>query len=77
MMVIALITITQANRGINQGLQAQQQVINRGRVGQQIGQAVLRDMAVASVSNNQLKDLLARHGFNVTKNNNSQQQGGQ
>ncbi len=68
LLVIALITISQANQSITQGLQAQQNIINQGRVGEQVGQAVLRDMAALSVQNSKIKDLLARNGFNVTQN---------
>lgn len=68
MLVIALITLSQDNQGITQGLQAQQNVINQGRVGEQVGQAVLRDMAALSIKNEKIKELLARNGFNVTQN---------
>ena len=68
LMVIALITISKANQGINQGLAAQQNIINKGKVGQQVGQAVLRDMATASLENEDIKNILTKHGFNVNRN---------
>jgi len=69
LLVIALFTLSQANQGITRGIQAQQNVINQGRVGEQVGQAVLRDMAALSVQNDKIKKLLADNGFNVTRNN--------
>ena len=68
LLVIALFTLNQANQGITRGIQAQQNVINQGRVGEQVGQAVLRDMAALSVQNQKIKQLLANNGFNVTRN---------
>jgi NADH:ubiquinone oxidoreductase subunit 6 (subunit J) len=68
LLTIVLIVTGKTNQTIQKELQAQQVEINRGQVSQQIGTALLRDMAVASVSNNKLKDLLAKHGFTVSQN---------
>ncbi len=47
-------------------LQAQQEEINAGNsISQQIGPALLRDMATASVKNEKMKALLSKHGYNV------------
>jgi predicted Zn-dependent protease len=74
LLVIALITLSQANQGLTKSLQQQQEVINRGTIiSQQVGQPVLRDMATVSLQNEKMKELLARHGFNVTKNPNPAQ----
>jgi hypothetical protein len=66
---LALVVITSANRSIERGLQEQQQVINRGQVSQQIGTALVRDLASISVNNAKVRDLLSRNGINVTVNN--------
>jgi hypothetical protein len=50
-----------------QQLQAQQEQINNGTViAQQVGPSVLRDMATVSVEDKEMKDLLAKHGYNVS-----------
>jgi hypothetical protein len=67
---IILISVGAANRSIERGLQDQQLTINRGQVSQQIGTALVRDLAGLSPSNSKVKELLAKHGINVTVNNN-------
>jgi hypothetical protein len=47
-------------------LQKQQEEINKGaQISQQVGPALLREMAVASVKNENMKKLLANHGYQV------------
>ncbi len=47
-------------------LQKQQEEINKGAsISQQVGPALLRDMAVSSVNNENMKKLLASHGYQV------------
>lgn len=49
-----------------QMLQAQQEEINAGnQISQQIGPNLLRDMAASSVKNVKMKELLAKHGYNI------------
>lgn len=49
-----------------QELQKQQEQINTGsQISQQVGPNLLRDMAVASLKNEQMKALLSKHGYNV------------
>ena len=49
-----------------QALQAQQVEIDAGnQINQQIGPALLRDMAASSVKNEKMKALLGKHGYNV------------
>ncbi|HEX8297252.1 MAG TPA: hypothetical protein VF593_13190 [Chthoniobacteraceae bacterium] len=49
-----------------QQAQAQQEQINAGTtISQQVGPALLRDMAVASTKNEKMKSLLTKHGYNV------------
>lgn len=74
-LVLSIILLIQGN--INQSLQndvqtqqgllqAQQEEINRGNaISQQVGPALLRDMAVASTKNEKMKALLAANGYTV------------
>ncbi len=49
-----------------QTLQAQQEQINAGNtISQQVGPALLRDMAVASIKNDKIKKILTSHGYNI------------
>lgn len=49
-----------------QQLQAQQEQINAGNtISQQVGPALLRDMAAASLKNEKMKAVLSKHGYNV------------
>ncbi len=51
-----------------QTFQGQQEQINAGNViSQQVGPNLLRDMAMVSVENPAMKDLLAKHGYTVTQ----------
>ena len=51
-----------------QRLQKQQEQINAGNViSQQLGPSILRDMAMVSVENKAMKDLLSKHGYTVTQ----------
>jgi cell division protein YceG involved in septum cleavage len=68
LLTITLIVTGKTNQDIQQELQKQQFEINKGQVSQQIGTALLRDMAVASVDNAKIKDLLAKNGFTVSPN---------
>lgn len=70
LLTIALLVITTSNRTLERGLQEQQVNINRGQMSQQVGTAVVKDLAVASVANSKIKDLLAKHGITVNQNTN-------
>jgi|GEM_PF-1232924 len=49
-----------------QTLQAQQEQINAGnQISQQVGPALLRDMAAASIKNDKIKKILTTHGYTV------------
>lgn len=51
-----------------QQFQTQQEQINAGNIiSQQVGPNLLRDMAMVSVENQAMKDLLAKHGYTVTQ----------
>jgi len=74
-LVLSVVVLIQGN--INQGLQndiqtqqglyqKQQDEINRGNaISQQVGPALLRDMAVSSTKNEKMKQLLAANGYTV------------
>ncbi|MDZ4789311.1 MAG: hypothetical protein SH807_10255 [Blastochloris sp.] len=67
-LTLALVVIGILNQKTSQELQAQQLEINRGQLSQQVGTAIVRDMAAASVNNSRIKDLLTKYGFTVTQN---------
>lgn len=49
-----------------QQLQVQQEQINTANtISQQVGPALLRDMAAASIKNDKIKQILTKHGYNV------------
>lgn len=49
-----------------QQLQVQQEQINTANtISQQVGPALLRDMAVASIKNDKIKKILTSHGYSV------------
>jgi hypothetical protein len=49
-----------------QTFQVQQEQINAGsQISQQVGPALLRDLAVASIKNDKIKKILTSHGYNV------------
>jgi signal transduction histidine kinase len=68
LLTIALLVITTSNRTLERGLQDQQVNINRGQMSQQVGTAVVKDLAQLSISNSKIKDLLAKHGITVNQN---------
>lgn len=50
----------------NQDLQKQQDQINTGsQISQKVGPELLRDMAISSIKDENMKLLLAKHGYNV------------
>lgn len=65
---LSLVTIVFArqNRKLQEGLQAQQAIINKGNLSQQIGTNLLREMAVVAQNNEKMRALLQENGFSVT-----------
>ena len=56
----------QSLQGKQQQLQVQKATVDRGTaIAEQVGPALLRDMATLSLKNEKLKSLLAKHGYNV------------
>jgi hypothetical protein len=54
------------NQEKQQKLQVQKAAVDRGTtISEQVGPALLRDMATLSLKNEKLKNLLAKNGYNV------------
>ena len=65
---VALILTTQSNQELQQTLQARQTQIANGVLGpqaQQIASSILQDMGRSAVTNEPMRQLLAKHGYNV------------
>jgi signal transduction histidine kinase len=67
-LAIVGIWLSRSNQGLQNQLQDQQNEINRGNLTQQIGTNILRDMGSVALKNDKMKELLGKHGFNVTVN---------
>ncbi len=62
------VVIARVNQRLQKKLQMQQAQINSGILGQrgqQISAQILQDMANVTLSNQRMKDLLMKHGYNV------------
>jgi hypothetical protein len=67
-LTITVIVAGQGNRGLQEELTKQQLDISTAVRLQQTGQSIVRDLAQASLNNDRIKDLLAKHGINVSAN---------
>jgi predicted Holliday junction resolvase-like endonuclease len=47
-------------------LQQRQAEVNKGSTSNQVGTAILQDIAAASLKNPKMKEVLAKNGYNVT-----------
>lgn len=68
-LTVVLILTAQANLRLQGRLQSQQQALSQGILGQQaqqISDGVLQDMAQAGLSNAAIRQLLEKHGYNVS-----------
>jgi Na+-translocating ferredoxin:NAD+ oxidoreductase RnfG subunit len=65
---LSLVTIVFArqNRQLQEALQAQQTLINKGALSQQVGNNLLREMAALAQTDEQMHKLLQDHGFNLS-----------
>ena len=63
---LSLVTIVFArqNRKLQEAVQAQQAIINKGAVSQQIGTNLLREMAAAAQTDEKMRELLEARGYN-------------
>lgn len=65
---VALVLIAQTNQGLQLKLQAQQQTLSQGILGQQAQQisgGVIQDLAKAAGANREVRQLLEKHGYSV------------
>jgi hypothetical protein len=67
-LTITVIIAGQGNRDLQEELTKQQLEISKAVRLQQTGQAIVRDLASASLNNDKIKDLLSKHGISVTPN---------
>jgi hypothetical protein len=67
-MAIAIVVMSALNERTQRDLQARQAALNSGVLGpqgQQIGNAILQDMAAAATTNRSMRALLQKHGYNI------------
>ncbi|MBA3651579.1 MAG: hypothetical protein H0W66_08905 [Chthoniobacterales bacterium] len=67
---LSLVTIVFAreNRKLQESVQAQQAIINKGTLSQQIGTNLLREMAAVAQNNEKMRTLLQENGFSLFGN---------
>ena len=67
-LLLSLITIVFArqNRKLQEAIQGQQSIINKGALSQQIGTNLLREMATAAPTDERIRQLLQVNGFNLS-----------
>jgi Na+-translocating ferredoxin:NAD+ oxidoreductase RnfG subunit len=65
---LALVTIVFAseNRKLQEAVQAQQALINKGALSQQIGVNLLREMAAVAQTDDKMRQLLRDNGYNLS-----------
>ncbi len=64
-LAVAALATARSNQDLQTELQAQQTEINKGVLSQQIGTNLIRDIAGSAIQNENLRALLARHGFTI------------
>lgn len=64
---LSLVTIVFAsqNRKLQESVQAQQTIINKGALSQQIGAKLLREMAAVAQTDDKMRQLLQENGYNL------------
>jgi len=64
---LSLVTIVFArqNRKLQEAVQAQQSIINKGSLSQQIGTNLLREMGAVAQTDEKMRQLLKDNGFNL------------
>lgn len=67
-LVLSLVTIVFAreNRKLQEAIQSQQTIINKGSLSQQIGTNLVREMAAVAQTDEKMRKLLQENGFNLT-----------
>lgn len=67
-LAVVIVTVSVVNERTQRNLQARQVALSSGVLGpqgQQIGNAILQDMASAASTNIEMRALLLRHGYNI------------
>lgn len=54
------------NRKLQEAIQDQQSIINKGSLSQQVGSNLVREMAVAAQTDEKMGQLLQENGFNLS-----------
>jgi alpha-N-acetylglucosamine transferase len=65
---VSLVLTFRVNQRVQEGLQANQKLLNSGILGpqgQQIGNNLLQDMANTATRNGDMRQLLAKHGYQI------------
>jgi signal transduction histidine kinase len=67
-LVLSFVTIVFAreNRKLQEAIQGQQTIINKGALSQQIGTNLVREMANVAQTDEKMRKLLQENGFNLT-----------
>ena len=65
---LSLVTIVFArqNRKLQEAIQGQQTIVNKGTLSQQIGTNLVREMAAAAQTDEKMRQLLQENGFNLS-----------
>jgi membrane protein insertase Oxa1/YidC/SpoIIIJ len=63
-LTLVSIVFARQNQKLQAEVQAQQVIINKGALSQQIGANLLREMAAAAQSDDKMKQLLQENGYN-------------
>jgi hypothetical protein len=67
-MAIAIVVMSALNERTQRDLQARQAALSSGILGpqgQQIGNAILQEMAAAATTNRPMRELLKKYGYNI------------
>jgi hypothetical protein len=67
---LSLVTIVFAsqNRKLQENVQAQQAIINKGSLSQQLGANLLREMGAVAQTDEKMRALLQENGYSVSSN---------
>lgn len=66
--LLSLVTIVFAsqNRQLQEAIQEQQAIINKGALSQQVGANLVREMAAVAQTDEKMRELLQANGFNLS-----------
>ena len=62
---MVVIVFARENRRLQVDMQAQQAIINKGALSQQIGTNLLREMAIVAQNDQAIRELLQANGYNL------------